>query len=78
MTNSVEKGQIYRHFKGHEYIVLHLAVDTANLTPLVVYQNIDQMVDDRIWVRRQTEFLDFHASGVKRFELIQKNDSLAK
>jgi len=69
--SEVKVGEHYRHFKGHEYEILHLAVDVDDLEPMVVYQNLDQQEDARVWVRKLSEFTDLHPSGVKRFELIK-------
>ena len=50
----VKVGQVYRHFKGKEYIVLNIAYDSEtnnDLEPhkLVVYQAL--YGDNLIWVR---------------------------
>jgi len=46
----------YRHYKGNEYQVLHLAKDSENQNKLVVYQ--DMQDENKIWVRPQAEFLE--------------------
>ena len=39
----------YRHFKGNEYEVLHLATHSETLEPMVVYR---ALYDERgVWVR---------------------------
>lgn len=40
---------LYRHFKGREYRVLHLALHSETLQPMVVYQAM--YGDQGIWVR---------------------------
>lgn len=46
----------YRHYKGNEYQVLHLAKDSENQNKLIVYQ--DMQDENKIWVRPQAEFLE--------------------
>jgi hypothetical protein len=36
---TVRVGGRYRHFKGNEYIVLHLAKDSKTLADVVVYRD---------------------------------------
>jgi hypothetical protein len=37
MENEIKIGR-YRHFKGNEYLVLHIAKHSETLEPMVVYQ----------------------------------------
>ena len=46
----------YRHFKGKEYLVLHIAKHSETLEDLVVYQALYGEMG--IWVRPLTMFLD--------------------
>lgn len=49
-------GGRYRHFKGKEYRVLHLARHSETLEPMVVYQ---QLYGERgVWVRPLSMFLE--------------------
>ncbi|MDR3190955.1 MAG: DUF1653 domain-containing protein [Lactobacillaceae bacterium] len=68
----VKVGQHYRHFKGHQYEILHLGTDVDDLKPLVIYRNLNLAEDDRIWVRSLAEFTSLHSSGVARFSLIEE------
>lgn len=51
-------GELWQHYRGGTYAVLHLAnqdaTDTEQFPPTVVYQAID---DERIWSRPTSEFL---------------------
>lgn len=46
----------YRHYKGNEYQVLHLAKDSEHQNKLVVYQ--DMQDENKIWARPLEEFLE--------------------
>lgn len=48
----VKVGQIYRHFKGNEYIIIAIAYNTENLEKMVVYKH-----DDEVWVRPYDMFI---------------------
>ena len=57
----VKEGQLYKHFKGHNYKVLMIAYDSDKYnenSPLesrmVVYQNVDTK---EIWVRSYGDFV---------------------
>lgn len=45
----IVQGALYRHYKGKEYKVLHLALHSETLEPLVVYEALYD--DHKIWVR---------------------------
>lgn len=45
----IEVGKKYRHFKGNEYRVLHIAKDSETLEEMVVYQAL--YGEQGIWVR---------------------------
>lgn len=49
--SSISSGKKYRHFKGHEYVVVCIARDTEdkNLREMVVYQDLHDA--NKIWVR---------------------------
>ena len=48
MERIVEVGKTYKHFKGHIYKVICIAIDSEDLSKKVIYQNIN---DNKIWVR---------------------------
>lgn len=75
-TKDIEKnnrklkiGKKYRHFKGKEYLVLHIAKHSETLEELVVYQAL--YGEKGIWVRPLDMFLEqVEVNGVlvNRFE----------
>lgn len=65
----IKVGKKYRHFKGNEYLILHLAKHFETLEDLVVYQALYGERD--IWVRPLNIFLEQVEVGgklVNRFE----------
>jgi len=71
MQREIKIGQKYRHFKGNEYLVLHVAKHSETLEELVVYQAL--YGERGIWVRPLEMFLDQKEVGgalVDRFEEI--------
>lgn len=75
-TKDIEKnnrklkiGKKYRHFKGKEYLVLHIAKHSETLEELVVYQAL--YGEKGIWVRPLDMFLgqvEVNGMLVNRFE----------
>lgn len=68
-TRTIKAGKKYRHFKGNEYLVLHLAKHSETLENLVVYQAL--YGERGIWVRPLEMFLEQVEVGgklVNRFE----------
>lgn len=75
-TKEIEKnnrnlkiGKKYRHFKGKEYLVLHIAKHSETLEELVVYQAL--YGEKCIWVRPLDMFLgqvEVNGMLVNRFE----------
>ena len=62
-------GTKYRHFKGNEYLVLHLARHSETMETLVVYQAL--YGDYGIWVRPREMFLEqveVNGNLISRFE----------
>jgi len=61
----------YRHFKGNEYNVLHLALNSETLEEYVVYQAC--YGECLVWVRPACmwyETIEYNGEAVKRFEYI--------
>jgi len=56
MVRELKIGKKYRHFKGKEYLVLHLAKHSETLEDLVVYQALYGEMG--IWVRPLEMFLE--------------------
>ena len=59
----------YRHFKGNEYMVLHIARHSETTEPMVVYQAL--YGDHGIWVRPASmwnETVEHDGKTVRRFE----------
>jgi len=52
----LQPGKKYRHFKGGEYLVLHLARHSETLEEMVVYQAL--YGERGIWVRPLAMFLE--------------------
>lgn len=62
-------GKVYRHYKGKEYLVLHIAKHSETLEDMVVYQAL--YGEKRIWVRPIRMFLEkveVEGKIVNRFE----------
>lgn len=68
----IEEGKKYRHFKGNEYMVLHLAKHSETEEEMVVYQAL--YGERGIWVRPLNMFLEkveVDGKSVDRFEEIE-------
>ena len=64
-------GKKYRHFKGNEYLVMHIAKHSETLEELVVYQALYGEMG--VWVRPLEMFLEqveVDGPTVHRFEEI--------
>ncbi len=78
MTNTefhqnIKIGKKYRHFKGNEYLVLHLAKHSETLEELVVYQAL--YGERGIWVRPLAMFaekVEVNGKFVNRFEKVEE------
>ena len=68
-NRNLKIGKKYRHFKGKEYLVLHIAKHSETLEELVVYQAL--YGEEGIWVRPLDMFLEqvkVDGKLVNRFE----------
>ena len=79
----IEKGK-YRHYKGGEYKVIGVALDTETKSPLVLYEacyEIPELLaeygDRPIFSRPYDMFVEIvtvDGKELPRFQLIEKND----
>ena len=71
--HNIKIGKKYRHFKGNEYLVLHLAKHSETQEELVVYQAL--YGERGIWVRPLAMFaekVEVNGKLVNRFEEIEE------
>ena len=67
MENEIKIGR-YRHFKGNEYLVLHIAKHSETMESMVVYQAL--YGERAIWVRSASmwnETVERDGVSIKRF-----------
>lgn len=72
-VRKIKIGKKYRHFKGKEYLVLHVAKHSETLEEMVVYQAL--YGEKGIWVRPLEMFLgkkEVDGRLVNRFEEIDE------
>lgn len=50
----VKVGKKYRHFKGHDVLILHLGKHSESLENMVIYRHLDT---NEIWVRPYDMFI---------------------
>lgn len=70
--NTIKPGKKYRHFKGKEYLVMHLAKHSETMEDMVVYQAL--YGEYGIWVRPLYMFLEkveVNGELVRRFEELE-------
>ena len=67
----VNKGEIYRHFKGGVYGVVEVAKDHDSKELCVVYRNLET---SECYVRPMGDFESKAVGGVQRFKLIDKTE----
>ena len=56
--NEVQIGKVYRHFKGNYYFVENIALDSETKERMVVYKPLYERQDSKIWVRKESMFLE--------------------
>jgi len=54
----VVPGYIYQHYKGNFYKVLAIAKHTETEEELVIYQKISKELEEQIWARPMSMFID--------------------
>lgn len=81
MNRELVIGGVYRHFKGNEYKVLCIALDSEETKKIVIYEALYDK--GQIWARDYDEFMSkvdkIKYPEVKceyRFELIEKKEIL--
>ena len=57
----------YKHYRGNEYMVIGIAINSETLEPMVVYREIEG--EQRIWAR-PAEMWNQTVNGVPRFSRI--------
>ncbi|MCQ2770695.1 MAG: DUF1653 domain-containing protein [Clostridia bacterium] len=62
----------YRHFKGNEYQVKDIAIDTRKPDLLVIYA--DKKTPTKIWARPFREWIETITRDGKTFSRFTKND----
>ncbi|MEA4912559.1 MAG: DUF1653 domain-containing protein [Oscillospiraceae bacterium] len=70
---------IYRHFKGNLYEVLHVALHSETLEPMVVYRAL--YGDRDVWVRPASmwnEEVDYEGETVRRFSYVGQKTTEAE
>jgi hypothetical protein len=70
-ANNIQPGR-YRHFKGNEYEVIGVALDSESMRPMVLYRAL--YGEAGLWVRPLEMFTEtIERNGVvqPRFQLIQ-------
>ena len=71
MSQKIEIGKIYRHYKGNLYKITAIAKHSETLEDMIVYSSLD---DNKTWVRPYSmwnEVID--SKGTLRFSLVEAN-----
>lgn len=77
VKRAIKIGKKYKHFKGNEYLVLHIAKHSETLEELVVYQAL--YGERGIWVRPLDMFLEqvkVEGKITNRFEECEESTSI--
>lgn len=70
-SEGIKVGKTYRHYKGNEYLVLHIAKHSETLEDMVVYKAL--YGENDIWVRPLEMFkeqVEVDGKRINRFEQI--------
>lgn len=68
----IKIGSKYKHFKGNEYLVIHIAKNSETMEDMVVYQAL--YGDKNIWVRPLSmfwDYVDIEGKLIRRFQKIE-------
>ncbi len=68
----IVKGGTYKHYKGNNYLVLHIATHSETLEPMVVYKAL--YGEGGVWVRPAhmwNESVTHNGETVPRFRYIE-------
>ena len=68
--DGIHKGDVWKHFKGNEYVILELCTHTETSEVLIVYKRSSGL-DRRVWGRPSKMFLEDATEGVPRFTRIR-------
>ncbi|MBR4039241.1 MAG: DUF1653 domain-containing protein [Clostridia bacterium] len=79
MNNRIQPGDIVRHFKGNQYEVLHVALDSETQEEMIVYRAL--YGEGGVWVRPKAMFLSKvdrekypHVTQEYRFEKVTEKN----
>ena len=75
MNNSVHTKQVYKHYKGNIYVVLHIAKHTETEEDMVVYTKF-ATVNDTVWVRPLSmwnDIIEYEGKKQPRFQLLYES-----
>lgn len=78
MNNSIHAEQVYKHYKGNIYVVLHIAKHTETEEDMVVYTKFGT-VDDIVWVRpinMWNDIVEYNGVKLPRFQLLYDSDDI--
>lgn len=69
MTQKIEIGKIYRHYKGNIYKIVAFAKHSETMEDMIVYCSIK---DDATWVRPYSMWSEIvDSKGTMRFQLVE-------
>lgn len=76
MKTNIHSNQVYKHYKGNIYVVLHIAKHTETEEDMVVYTKF-ATVDDTIWVRpvgMWNDIVEYEGKKQPRFKLLYEQE----
>jgi len=71
MGQEIKPGQKWKHFKGSEVEIVAIALDSENLSEIIVYKHIEAakgMPAGQVWVRPKKMFLEKIVRDEKEIE----------